>query len=107
MRRIILKGVNPNHFPEITPVSDDQYSAVLAANEQLVISIPDDARYVIFNSDADFFVAYGESVNIPSDTPGFFSTSTEYNPGQRFIGDKQDIRIKSPSLAHIHLSFYA
>ncbi len=107
MRRIILKGVNPNHFPEITPVSDNQYSLVLGANQQQIIEIPDDARYVIFNSDADFFVSYGETVRIPTDTPGLSSTSTEYNPGQRFIGDKQDIRIKVLSLAHIHLSFYA
>ena len=107
MRRIILKGVNPNHFPEITPVSDNQYSLVLGSNRQQVVQIPDDARYVIYNSDADFYVAYGEAANIPTDTPGLSSTNTEYNPGQRFIGDKQDIRIKVPQLAHIHLSFYA
>ncbi len=107
MRRIILKGVNPNHFPEITPVSDNQLSLVLSANQLQIINIPDDARYVIFNSDADFFVAYGNSVEIPTDDPGQYETNTEYNPGQRYIGDKQDIRIKSPTLAHIHLSFYA
>lgn len=107
MKRIILKGVNPNHFPEITPVSDNQLSVILGAGIQQTVEIPDDARYVIFNSDADFYVAYGSSVEIPDDTIGQTSTNTEYNPGQRFIGDKQDIRIKAETLTHLHLSFYA
>lgn len=107
MKRIILKGVNPNHFPEITPVSDDQVSVVLVPEVTQIIDIPDDARYVVFNSDVDFYVAYGNAVQIPGDSPGQSVTNTEYNPGQRFIGDKQDIRIKTELLAHVHLSFYA
>jgi len=72
MRRIILKGVNPNHFPEMTPVSDDQYSVVLAADVQQTLTIPDDARYVIFNSSKDFYVSYGTNVVYPGTTPGQF-----------------------------------
>lgn len=107
MKRIILKGVNPNHFPEITPVSDHQYSIVLAAGVERTMNIPNDARYVIFNSDRDFYVAYGNNVEIPGDAEGQFATQTEYNPGQRFIEDKLDIRMKSEYLTHLHLSFYS
>ena len=108
MKLLILEGVNPNHFPEITPISDHQYSIVLAPDAQQDVMIPDDARYVIFNSDQDFYVAYDmNQANIPEDTPGQFLTDTEYNPGQRFIDDKSTIGIKSKYLAHVHLSFYA
>ncbi len=107
MKKLILPGVNPNHFPEISPISDEQYSIVLAAGVEATMSIPSDAKYVIFNSDVDFFVAYGTSVEIPSNVPGTSATSTEYNPGQRFIADKTDIRLKSEAIAHVHLSFYA
>ncbi len=107
MKRIILKGVNPNHFPEITPVSDDMIGVVIEPGESHTIPVPDDARYVIFNSDADFYAAYETDVIIPNDLSGHGPVTSEYNPGQRFIGDKQDIRLKSMTLAHIHLSFYA
>ena len=108
MKLLILEGVNPNHFPEITPISNHQYSIVLAPDTQYDFQIPNDARYVIFNSDQDFYVAYDAMpVEIPSDTPGASVTTTEYNPGQRFIGDKLSISFKSKYLAHIHLSFYA
>lgn len=108
MKRIILKGVNPNHFPEITPVSDDQYSLTLTAGEQQTIAVPDDARYVIFNADADIFVAYENEVVIPdSSYSGVLKTNTEFNPGQRYIGDKQDIRVKVLTPTLLHLSFYA
>lgn len=108
MKKLILKGVNPNHFPEVTPISDHQYSLVLAANVETTMNIPIDARYVIFNSDRDFYITYNdESVVIPGDTPGITATTTEYNPGQRFIADKLSIKLKSEYLAHIHLSFFA
>lgn len=107
MKRIILKGVNPNHFPEITPVSDTMIGVVLAAEITHTVPVPDDARYVIFNSDSDFYVAYETDVIIPNDLAGHGPVTSEYNPGQRFIGDKQDIRLKSKTLAHVHLSFFA
>ncbi len=107
MRRIILKGVNPNHFPEITPVSDDMIGVVLAPGNVHTILVPDDARYVIFNADADFYAAYDNLPVIPDDLPGHGPTKTEYNPGQRFIGDKKEISIVSKYAMHLQLSFFA
>lgn len=107
MKRIILKGVNPNHFPEITPVSDSQYYVVLGPDVQEIMTIPNDARYVIFNANKEFYTNYGSDVQIPTDIPGQYSTTTEFSPGQRFIADKIDIRLKSKYLTHVHLSFYS
>ena len=108
MKLLILEGVNPNHFPEITPISDDQYWVVVAPGFKQDILIPNDARYVIFNSDQDFYVNYDmQRPDIPGDTPGVTMTATEYNPSQRCLLDKSTITIRSKYLAHVHLSFYA
>jgi len=107
MKRLILKGVNLNHFPEITPVSDSQIQVVLEANSQQHIDIPEDARYVVFNYDNDVYVNYDANAKIPTDSPSVLPTSSEYNPGQRFIVGFHDIRIKSKYVTHVHLSFFS
>jgi len=107
MKKLILKGVNLNHFPEMLPVSDDMVSITTSVGIRQVVDIPDDARYVVFNSNNIFYVSYDEDdVVLPNGDPSQVTTRTEQNPAQRFIGDKQKINVLSDCTATITIAFY-
>jgi len=107
MKKLILKGVNLNHFPECVPVSDDMLVLTMQPGVQQVVDIPDDARYVIYKSSGNFCTAYDDdNVVLPPFDAGRIETTTEMNPAQRFIGDKNTIKIRAEKMVHVYLAFY-
>jgi len=107
MKKMILKGVNLNHFPEFIPVSESIFQITMVEGVQQILDIPDDARYVVFSSDNIFYTSYDEDpISLPSPNPGRVPTRTEQNPGQRFIGDKRKIRFLTSCSSNIYVSFY-
>lgn len=107
VQTLVVPKVNPNSFPSITPISSHKFHVNLAAGQEQTLPIPSSANYLIFNADRDFFVSYDVTpVDLPSEDIGIFNTKSEYNPGQRYIGKHNTIRLKSKYPTYIHLSFY-
>lgn len=107
MKQLILKGVNLNHFPEVLPVSDHRIQLTLAPNEQQIVHVPDDSRYVILNSDSDFYLGYDNNVTLPTGEIGQVITTSDFNPSQRFIAEFKTLRFKSSNSVNIHIAFYS
>ena len=78
---------------------------VLSANEHETITVPTDARFVLFNADSDIWVNIDGVAEIPTInvTDG---TGSELNPAIRYLDTATTIGIVSESATRLSLMFY-
>jgi hypothetical protein len=93
--------------PDVNYALEQGYinSYLLVASTNKAITVPTDAKFVIFSSTDDIWVRVGGTAVVPSgDTTD--GTASELNPSVRYLGSDTTIGIISESAAKVSLMFY-
>lgn len=80
---------------------------VLAANTAESITVPTNARYVVFSGNCpDYYVSYDADTAIVPNADVDDGTSNEYAPTVRFISGLTSLSVISPTACILTASFY-
>jgi hypothetical protein len=89
---------------DIINVADTIIGGKLTANVAQDITVPVDAKYVVFGSSGSFYFKEGAGAVIPA---GFGATVQEVNPLGRRVTSGSTVSIISSADIHVTLSFYS
>lgn len=101
-----LTKVLPNAVKEYfaMPQSDHIDAVDLGINTAESISIPDEARFVLFASTGDFYLKFDDTAAVPGDVTD--GSASELNPTMRYLKGHTTIGLISPAACVVTVSYF-
>lgn len=96
-------NLGPDDSYSLRP-ADYVLSATLVANTNSDLTVPTNAKYVLFASDVDFFANYTTTATVPGDVTD--GTASELNPAMRILTGVTTISVISASGGTLTASFW-
>ena len=87
------------------PTPDTVNGRVLAADTAEIITVPEGAKYALFNATADFYCNYSTTATVITDIVN--GSGSELNPTLRSVDEDTTISVISESVCNITVCFYS